>query len=81
MSTPSSLRARLPDLTLRDERRLSRRLDGLRRIKNAEVRQARLEEIAVDVEKAASRVAGRAAAVPAVTYPDELPISQRRADI
>ncbi|HYQ68636.1 ATP-dependent RNA helicase HrpA [Actinophytocola sp.] len=81
MSTPSSLRARLPDLTLRDERRLSRRLDGLRKIKNAEVRQGRLEEIAVDVEKAASRVAGRAAAVPAVTYPDELPISQRRADI
>jgi ATP-dependent helicase HrpA len=81
MSTPSSLRARLAELTLRDERRLSRRLDSLRKIKNVEVRQARLEEIAAEVDKAVSRVAARAAAVPPITYPDELPISQRRDDI
>ena len=81
MSTPSSLRARLPELTLRDERRLSRRLDSLRKIKNTEVRQARLEEIAAEVDKAVTRVATRAAAVPKITYPDELPISQRRDEI
>jgi ATP-dependent helicase HrpA len=81
MSTPSSLRARLPELTLRDERRLSRRLDSLRKIKNVDVRQARLEEIAAEVDKAVARVATRAAAVPKITYPDELPISQRRDEI
>ncbi|MFL6118386.1 helicase-related protein, partial [Actinophytocola sp.] len=81
MTTPASLRARLPELTLRDERRLSRRLDGLGKLRNAEVRQARVDEIAADVEKAARRVAARAAAVPKITYPDELPISQRRDEI
>ena len=81
MTTPSGLRARLPELMLRDERRLSRRLDGLRKIKNADVRQARVEEIAAEVEKAAGRLAARAAAVPKITYPDELPISQRRDEI
>jgi ATP-dependent helicase HrpA len=81
MTTPSGLRARLPELMPRDERRISRRLDGIRKIKNAEVRQARIDEIAAEVDKAVGRVAARAAAVPAITYPDELPISQRRADI
>jgi ATP-dependent helicase HrpA len=81
MTTPSHLRARLPELMLRDERRLARRLDGLGKIKNAEVRQARVEEIAAEVDKAEGRVAARAASVPKITYPDELPISQRREEI
>jgi ATP-dependent helicase HrpA len=81
MSTPSSLRARLHELMLRDERRLSRRVDSLGKIKNAEVRQSRAEEIAAEIDKAEGRLAARAASVPKITYPDELPISQRRDDI
>jgi ATP-dependent helicase HrpA len=81
MTTPSHLRARLPELMLRDERRIGRRIDGLRKIKNEQVRQARAEEIAAEVDKAAARAAARAASVPAITYPDELPISQRRDEI
>jgi ATP-dependent helicase HrpA len=81
MTTLSGLRARLPELMPRDERRLSRRLDGVGKIKNTEARQARLEEIAAEVDKAANRLAARAASVPKITYPDELPISQRRDDI
>ncbi|TDV44926.1 ATP-dependent RNA helicase HrpA [Actinophytocola oryzae] len=81
MTTPSGLRARLPELMLRDERRLSRRIDGLGKIKNDRVRQARVEEITAEVDKAANRVAARASALPKITYPAELPISQRRDDI
>jgi ATP-dependent helicase HrpA len=85
-STPSptafaALHARLPELTLRDERRLGRRLDGARRIRKPEARQAVLEEISGEIEQAELRVAGRRAAVPEVTYPEALPVSQRRDEI
>src|SRR6058998_3493690 len=84
MTTPTrthDLRARLSDLTLQDERRLRRRIDGLGKIKNSDARDARVAEIAEDIEKAARRMAARAASVPTITYPDELPISQRRDEI
>jgi ATP-dependent helicase HrpA len=81
MTTPASLRARLPELMLRDEGRLRRRIEGLDRIRKAEVRDARIAEIAAEVEKAAGRLAARVASVPAITYPAELPVSQRREDI
>ncbi|WP_367115277.1 ATP-dependent RNA helicase HrpA [Actinophytocola sp.] len=77
----ADLRKRLSELTLRDERRIRRRLDGLGKIRDQVVRQRRVAEIAGEVDKAAARIERRRAAVPAVTYPDELPISQRRADI
>ncbi|OLF18107.1 ATP-dependent RNA helicase HrpA [Actinophytocola xanthii] len=78
--TPRDLRARLSEVTLRDERRLRRRLDGLGKLRD-DARQARLDEIATEVDRAVRRVERRRAALPTVTYPDELPISQRREDI
>ncbi|MCT2583581.1 ATP-dependent RNA helicase HrpA [Actinophytocola gossypii] len=86
MTLPSStslrdLRSRLSEVTLRDERRLRRRLDGLGKIRDQAARQARIDEIAAEVDRAAQRVERRRANVPAVTYPDELPISQRRDEI
>jgi ATP-dependent helicase HrpA len=80
-STGRDLRARLPELMIRDERRLRRRLDSLGTIKDAEKRQARTDEVAREIDKAASRLAARAESVPKLDYPPELPISQRRADI
>ncbi len=77
----AGLRARLPELTLRDERRLRRRLDGLGKIRDQAVRQQRFAEIAAEVGRAQARVERRRAAVPAIRYPDELPISRRREDI
>ncbi|MGP3984013.1 ATP-dependent RNA helicase HrpA [Streptomyces sp. KR80] len=79
-STPSfaALHARLPELMLRDERRLGRRLDGARRIRKPQARQAVLEEITGDIEAAELRVAHRRAAVPRVDYPEQLPVSQRK---
>ncbi|OLF12266.1 ATP-dependent RNA helicase HrpA [Actinophytocola xinjiangensis] len=79
--SPGDLRARLSEVTLRDEQRLGRRLDGLRKVRDETARRARLDEIAAEVDRAAQRVDRRRAAVPTVTYPDELPISQRREEV
>ncbi|GHJ30232.1 MULTISPECIES: ATP-dependent RNA helicase HrpA [Streptomyces] len=73
-----ALLERLPELMLRDQQRLGRRLDGARRIRKPEARAAVLEEIAEEVTRAELRVADRRAAVPAVTYPEELPVSQKK---
>jgi ATP-dependent helicase HrpA len=76
----SELAARLPELMLRDERRLGRRLDGIRGIKDQGRRQAALDGIAAEIEAAQRRLDERRAAVPPIRYP-ELPISERRDDI
>ncbi|MCQ8829759.1 ATP-dependent RNA helicase HrpA [Streptomyces malaysiensis] len=73
-----ALLERLPELMLRDQQRLGRRLDGARRIRKPEARAAALGEIAEEITRAELRVADRRAAVPAVTYPEELPVSQKR---
>ncbi|HEV7656086.1 MAG TPA: ATP-dependent RNA helicase HrpA [Mycobacteriales bacterium] len=73
-SSLAELRARLPELTLRDEFRLRRRLDGVR----GDAVPDGLED---EIDKAAARVERRRAAIPAVSYPPQLPISARRDDI
>ncbi|MFD8094176.1 ATP-dependent RNA helicase HrpA [Streptomyces malaysiensis] len=73
-----ALLERLPELMLRDQQRLGRRLDGARRIRKPEARAAVLGEVAEEITRAELRVADRRAAVPAVTYPEELPVSQKR---
>ncbi|WP_271223258.1 ATP-dependent RNA helicase HrpA [Streptosporangium carneum] len=77
----AELQARLPELTLRDQRRLRRRLDGARRVRNRAAQQKIAAEIVSDIERAERRVAERRAGVPAVTYPQALPVSQRKDDI
>jgi len=75
------LRDRLPELTLSDQHRLRRRLEGLRRTRDPQARDRQRERIATDVAAAEARIARRRAAVPVLRYPDELPVSQRREDI
>ncbi|MGY1834338.1 ATP-dependent RNA helicase HrpA [Blastococcus sp. SYSU DS0510] len=75
------LRSRLSQLTLADEHRLRRRLDGLRRAKDARAREQQRERLAADVAAAEERIARRRAAVPAISYPEDLPVSARREDI
>ncbi|HEY0487606.1 MAG TPA: ATP-dependent RNA helicase HrpA [Mycobacteriales bacterium] len=72
---PTDLSDRLAELMHRDQRRLQRRLHGLRKARRP------LDELTAEVEAAERRVARRRAAVPAVTYPEALPVSQRRDDI
>ncbi|HEY3010467.1 MAG TPA: ATP-dependent RNA helicase HrpA [Micromonosporaceae bacterium] len=77
MTTPADLRARLPELTLRDEFRLRRRLDAA----GGSDRGGGLARLVADVDAAERRIAGRRAAVPAVRYPVELPIAEKKDEI
>jgi ATP-dependent helicase HrpA len=77
-TTPDDLRARLATLTLADEHRLRRRLDGLRRVRDPQARERQRAGLAAEVAAAEERIARRRAAVPAIRYPDDLPVSARR---
>ncbi|MFF5144170.1 ATP-dependent RNA helicase HrpA [Streptomyces sp. NPDC013157] len=75
------LAPRLTELSLRDAHRLGRRLEGARKIRKPEARAAVLAEIEAEVARAEERMAGRRAVVPAVSYPEQLPVSQKKAEI
>src|SRR3954452_14134832 len=74
----ATLRARLRELTLRDEHRLVRRLDKLRRTADGDKRAAELAGLVREIVQAEARVERPHAAVPKVSYPPELPVSARR---
>ncbi|MFC1419176.1 ATP-dependent RNA helicase HrpA [Streptacidiphilus cavernicola] len=73
--------AKLQTLTLRDEERLGRRLEGLRKLREPEKRERTQATLAAEIESAELRVANRRASVPTPTYPESLPVSARREDI
>lgn len=75
------LHRRLTPLMFRDQRRLQRRLDGVRKLRDPQRREAALAEIAADVTAAELRLEGRRAAVPVITYPAGLPVSERSDEI
>src|SRR3954469_6604118 len=73
---------RLRDLTLRDEHRLVRRLDKLRRTTDDGARAKALAGLVGDIDRAEARVARRRATVAErIAYPPELPVSARRDDL
>ncbi|AQS68832.1 ATP-dependent RNA helicase HrpA [Streptomyces pactum] len=73
-----TLAPRLTELSLRDAHRLGRRLEGARKIRKPEARAAVLAEIEAEVAKAEQRIGERRARVPAVSYPEQLPVSQKK---
>src|SRR5882724_7991150 len=77
----ADLRRRIAELLPRDERRLQRRLEGTRKIRDEAARAVALAEIAVEVDQARQRLQARLASVPAIGYPESLPVSQRKDDI
>ncbi|MEU4164199.1 ATP-dependent RNA helicase HrpA [Actinoplanes sp. NPDC026670] len=80
--TPAAtLRAQISELLPRDQRRLQRRLDGTRRIRDEDARSAALAEITAETERARLRLDSRIASVPRITYPESLPVSARKDDI
>ncbi|MFK0255267.1 ATP-dependent RNA helicase HrpA [Streptomyces sp. NPDC090445] len=82
MSTSfAALQTLLGEIPLRDAHRLGRRLEGARRIRKPEAKQAVLDEIAAEAGKAAARLAARASRRPEVTYPENLPVSQKKDEI
>ncbi|MEU2712606.1 ATP-dependent RNA helicase HrpA [Streptomyces sp. NPDC007205] len=76
-----ALAPRLTELSLRDAHRLGRRLEGARKIRKPEARAAVLVEIEAEIGRAEERIGERRARVPAVTYPEQLPVSQKKAEI
>ena len=79
--SPAALAARLSELTPRDARRLGRRLEGVRRIRKPQAQQAVLGEISDEIDQAERRLTARRDAMPEVTYPRQLPVSQKKDDI
>ncbi len=77
----AELHKRLPELMPRDQRRLARRLDGVRKVKDPLARKKITEEIAGLFDEAALKVAVRRESVPKITYPEELPVSQHKDEI
>ncbi|MFJ8147362.1 ATP-dependent RNA helicase HrpA [Streptomyces sp. NPDC096048] len=73
-----TLAPRLTELSLRDAHRLGRRLEGARKIRKPEARATVLAEIEAEVAKAEQRIGERRARVPAVSYPEQLPVSQKK---
>ncbi|WP_437056737.1 ATP-dependent RNA helicase HrpA [Streptomyces sp. enrichment culture] len=76
-----TLAPRLTQLSLRDAHRLGRRLEGARKIRKPEARAAVLAEIETEVARAEQRIGERRARVPAVSYPEQLPVSQKKDEI
>jgi ATP-dependent helicase HrpA len=80
-ASPAQLRARLPALMLADQRRLTRRADRALTMRDAAARERALGELAADVAAAEQRIEARRGIVPVITYPAELPVSQRKAEL
>ncbi|OEU86556.1 ATP-dependent RNA helicase HrpA [Streptomyces abyssalis] len=81
--TPSfdALRERLPELMLRDRQRLGRRLDGARKVRKPEARDAVLAEISAAMDDSELKVASRRESLPSITYPEQLPVSRKKDEI
>ena len=77
----SDLAASLDGLSIADAARLRRRLDGVRKLRDPKRRAGSLSRIQQDAAAARLRVLERAAAVPVVSYPPELPVSRARDEL
>jgi len=75
------LHTRLKAVARSDRTRLLRRVRGARKIKQADRKAKVAQELTQEVAKAEKRLHKRLAAIPAISYPAELPISQRRDEL
>src|SRR5215469_1520844 len=66
---------------LRDQHRLARRADRVLVMADATARELATAELADEFTTAAERVQQRRSAVPVITYPPELPVSQRKDEL
>ncbi|GAB3922621.1 hypothetical protein GCM10029976_011540 [Kribbella albertanoniae] len=73
--------ARLGELTAYDREQLGRRLERVRGTKEARKRADALQGVIGAIEQAERRVEVRRSAVPEITYPAELPVSQLKDEI
>ncbi len=71
----------LDDCMLKDKFRLSKRIKGAQRIKKDDARQAVFDEIALDIANSMQVRMQRQASTPTITFPEQLPVSQKKDDI
>jgi ATP-dependent RNA helicase HrpA len=81
LTSLAELRASLPGLMARDQYRLARRLDRAAALRDARARGRAVSRVSSEVAAAQARVEARRGTVPVVTYPPELPVSQRKDEI
>jgi ATP-dependent RNA helicase HrpA len=77
----AELAARLEGLSVSDREQLGRRLERLRGLREEGKRENALSDITARIEQAEQRVEQRRLAVPEISYPEELPVSQLKDDI
>jgi ATP-dependent helicase HrpA len=80
-SSLADLRARLPGLMPRDRRRLARRAGQAAALRDPAARERALSRVQAALDAAAARVEARRRSVPEISYPPELPVSQRKDEI
>ena len=77
-----SLLSQLNEVMIIDQRRLSARIKGIGHIKSEEGKSAVATEIQQQIQQAQARLQGRKSAVEnPIVFPDNLPVSQRKAEI
>lgn len=77
----ASLYQEIEQLSLREQQRLRKRLRGVAKINNEVSKQAVLSEIKQDITAAEQLIIRRRANCPEITYPENLPVSQKKDDI
>ncbi|UDN38052.1 ATP-dependent RNA helicase HrpA [Proteus vulgaris] len=68
----------IEQLSLREQQRLRKRLRGVAKINNEESKQAVLSAIKQDITTAHQMIIRRQANCPEITYPENLPVSQKK---
>ncbi|MGR5129019.1 ATP-dependent RNA helicase HrpA [Photobacterium swingsii] len=71
----------MKDCMMRDRFRLQKRIQGAARIKNEKAKHAVFDEIALDIAKSMQIVQMRQTQRPTISYPELLPVSQKKDDI
>ena len=78
---PAGLREQISGLTLADQRRIGRQVQRAESTRDGAERDRAFALLREKIGAAEARIAARRSAVPELSYPDELPVSQRRAEI
>ncbi|MBA0164440.1 ATP-dependent RNA helicase HrpA [Pectobacterium versatile] len=82
MKSPlSALSTQLSELMLRDRQRLRRRLQGAAKVSSPQALAAIAQEIEGEIAAARQKVENRRASCPAIHYPEQLPVSQKKDEI
>ncbi|QKJ87230.1 ATP-dependent RNA helicase HrpA [Paramixta manurensis] len=77
----AALWSRLDEVSLRDRQRFQRRLQGAKKIKNPAALREVAESLRHEIDAAQQRIQQRRAATPVITFPENLPVSQKQQDI